>query len=209
MRDLTRDIGHIRDVIREQVLQEAEGRYDCTDEEILGLINDKLIEYPDYIPYKEKLSIKREIYNSLRRFDLISDLMEDDDITDIMVNGTDEIYIAKNGRIESSGCRFTSIEKLGDVVQQIVAGHNRVVNESEPVVDVRMPDGSRVNIVMPPIAINGPVITIRKFPKHDFTMEKYIKIGTITREAAEFLKTLVISRYNMFISGGTGSGKTT
>ena len=206
---MTDDLKVIRDNVKEQVILESEGRYDCSDEDILELINEKLLNYPGYIPYKKKLAVIREIYNSLRRFDLISDLMEDDDITDIMVNGTSEIFIEKNGVVSPSGYRFESEKKLEDVIQQIVAGHNRVVNESDPIVDVRMPDGSRVNIVLPPIAINGPILKIRKFPTQDLTMEKYIRIGTITREASEFLKKLVISGYNIFISGGTGSGKTT
>ena len=126
-----------------------------------------------------------------------------------MVNGESDIFYERNGKIHRYGKCFSSSAKLFDIIQHIAAGHNRIVNESEPIVDVRLKDGSRVNIVLPPVAINGPVVTIRKFPKHDFTLEKLTEIGSITKEAADFLKKLVHAKYNIFISGGTGTGKTT
>lgn len=199
----------IKEKIKEQVMISIDMTLECSDELLEEIIDSALVECDEYIPYRDKIRIKKDIYNSLRRFDVLSELLEDDEITDIMVNGTSDIYIDKNGVMQPSGLRFETAEKLEDVIQHIVAGHNRVVNETNPIVDVRLGDGSRVNIVLPPVAINGPAITIRKFPKADFTMEKYIDMGTISGEAADFLKTLVRAGYNIFISGGTGSGKTT
>lgn len=199
----------IKEKIKEQVMISIDMTVECSDELLEEIIDSALVECDEYIPYRDKIRIKKDIYNSLRRFDVLSELLEDDEITDIMVNGTSDIYIDKNGVMQPSGLRFETAEKLEDVIQHIVAGHNRVVNETNPIVDVRLGDGSRVNIVLPPVAINGPAITIRKFPKADFTMEKYIDMGTISGEAADFLKTLVRAGYNIFISGGTGSGKTT
>lgn len=199
----------IKEKIKEQVMLGIDMTMECGDELLEEIIDSALVECDEYIPYREKMRIKKEIYNSLRRFDVLSELLEDDEITDIMVNGTSDIYIDKNGVMQSSGLRFDTSEKLEDVIQNIVAGHNRVVNESNPIVDVRMEDGSRVNIVLPPVAVNGPALTIRKFPKSDFTMDRFIDMGTISHEAAEFLKIAVKAGYNIFISGGTGSGKTT
>lgn len=199
----------VKEKIKEQVMQNIDMTMECDDALLEEITDSALAECDEYIPYRDKLRIKKEIYNALRKFDVLSELLEDDEITDIMVNGTSDIYIDKNGVMQSSGVRFESREKLGDVIQHIVAGHNRVVNETNPIVDVRMGDGSRVNIVLPPVAINGPAVTIRKFPKSDFTMEKYVNMGTVSDEAAEFLKTAVKAGYNIFISGGTGSGKTT
>lgn len=199
----------IKEKIKEQVMLGIDMTMECGDELLEEIIDSALVECDEYIPYRDKMRIKKEIYNSLRRFDVLSELLEDDEITDIMVNGTSDIYIDKNGVMQSSGLRFDTSEKLEDVIQNIVAGHNRVVNESNPIVDVRMEDGSRVNIVLPPVAVNGPALTIRKFPKSDFTMDRFIDMGTISHEAAEFLKIAVKAGYNIFISGGTGSGKTT
>lgn len=199
----------VKKYIREQVILDIDMTRECPDEMLMKCINEKLLEYPEYISFKDKVRLQREIYNSLRRFDILSELLEDESITDIMVNGPENIFIDKSGKMVKTDYSFESAEKLDNVIQHIVASHNRIVNESNPIVDARMPDGSRVNIVLPPIAINGPVITIRKFPKMDFTMDKFIEMGTITGEAAHFLQILVEAKYNVFISGGTGSGKTT
>lgn len=199
----------VKEKIKEQVMAAIDMTEECNDELLGDIIGSALAECDEYIPYRDMARIKREIYNSLRRFDVLSELLEDDDITDIMVNGTSDIYIDKHGVMQPSGLRFETTEKLENVIQHIVAGHNRVVNETNPIADVRLDDGSRVNIVLPPVAINGPALTIRKFPKSDFTMEKYISMETITDEAADFLEILVKAGYNIFISGGTGSGKTT
>ena len=141
--------------------------------------------------------------------DVLQDLLEDEDITEMMVNGPSSIFVEKDGRLQKTDRRFESVERLDHIAQQIASGGNRIVNESNPILDVRLEDGSRVNIVVPPIALNGPVITIRKFPKEVMTMEKLLEMEAVSEEAAAFLEKLVKARYNIFISGGTGAGKTT
>lgn len=151
----------------------------------------------------------KSVYNSIKGLDVLQDILDNPDITEIMVNGPGHIFIEKDGKMTEYPGHFSSLQKLEDVVQQIVAKVNRMVNEANPIVDVRLLDGSRVNIVLPPVSLNGPVVTIRKFPKNPMTMEKLVSIGSISTEVANFLRMLVIARYNIFISGGTGSGKTT
>lgn len=199
----------IKEDIKNALLGENTSGELCDDKDILQSIDEHIVALPGYIPVRDRIRLKNEIYNSLRKYDILSELLEDDGISDIMINGAGNIFIERGGYMERIDGGFESRQKLEDVVQTIVAGHNRIVNESSPIVDVRLKDGSRVNIILPPIAIEGPVVTIRKFPKMDFSMEKYISIGTITREAAEFLKNLVINKYSILVSGGTGSGKTT
>ena len=161
-----------------------------------------------YIPIYEKNRYRQEIFNAFRRLDILSEIVDDETITEIMINGPDDIFVEKNGSIIKLDKRFSSREKLEDVIQQIVSKMNRRVNESSPIVDSRLEDGSRVNVVLQPVAINGPILTIRKFPKTPMTMEQLISFKSITAEAANFLRTLVEARYNIFVSGGTGSGKT-
>ena len=158
---------------------------------------------------EEKTKLRLELFNSMRKLDVLQELIEAPDITEIMVNGTDNIFYEKGGRIYKWDKRISSVEKLNDIIQQIVAKANRIVNEASPIVDTRLEDGSRVNIVLNPVAINGPIITIRKFPKNPMTIEDLIEIGSVSKEAAVFLEKIVRARYNIFISGGTGSGKTT
>ena len=202
-------ITDIKDRIKAGLTGEALADRDWDEEEIAGYIDAAIMTYPGYIPIKVKKDIRKCIMNEIIGYDVISELLENDDITDIMVNGESDIFYERKGKIHRFGKCFSSSAKLFDIIQHMAAGHNRIVNESEPIVDVRLKDGSRVNIVLPPVAINGPVVTIRKFPKHDFTLEKLIEIGSITKEAANFLKKLVHAKYNIFISGGTGTGKTT
>lgn len=133
--------------------------------------------------------------------DVLQDLLEDEDITEIMVNGPSSIFVEKDGRLQKTDRKFESVERLDHIAQQIASGGNRIVNESNPILDVRLEDGSRVNIVVPPIALNGPVITIRKFPKEVMTMEKLLEMEAVSEEAAAFLEKLVKARYNIFISG--------
>lgn len=163
----------------------------------------------EYIRYAEKKRLRTEIFNSMRKLDVLQELLEDETITEIMVNGSDHIFIEKEGRLFDSGRAFDSGERLNDIAQQIASAGNRIVNETNPILDVRLADGSRVNIVMPPVAMEGPVITIRKFPKNPLTMEKLIQMGAVTEEVSEALQKLVKAKYNIFISGGTGAGKTT
>lgn len=151
----------------------------------------------------------KDLFNAFRKLDILQELLEDEEVTEIMINGLENIFIEKEGRIRLYEKRFLSKKKLEDIAQQIAAGCNRTVNEAEPIVDARLSDGSRVNLVLPPVALNGPIITIRKFPKEGITMKRLVSWGSISQEAAEFLQKLVKAKYNMFISGGTGSGKTT
>ncbi len=162
-----------------------------------------------YITAEEKGHLVKSVYNSIRGLDVLQEIVDNPSITEIMVNGPEHIFIEQDGAITEYAEHFSSIEKLEDVVQQIVAKVNRMVNEANPIVDVRLLDGSRVNIVLPPVALNGPVVTIRKFPESPITMDRLVEIGSINEEAVDFLKTLVKAKYNIFISGGTGSGKTT
>ena len=181
------------------------------DEKGLELIDRSLLEHPDigYVSLKGRIRLRKELFNAVRRMDVLSDLLEDDSITEIMINGYDQIFVEKDGRIQSFSQSFESEDRLASIIQQIVAGCNRLVNEAVPIVDARLPDGSRVNVVLPPVALDGPTMTIRKFPKEKMTMERLIELGALDEEAAGFLKLLVKARYNIFVSGGTGAGKTT
>ncbi|MBQ7679604.1 MAG: CpaF family protein [Butyrivibrio sp.] len=157
----------------------------------------------------EKKHLRLSLFHSIRKLDVLQELVDDPTITEIMVNGTQNLFVERAGELFQLDAHFESREKLEDVVQQVVAGCNRVVNESSPIVDARLPNGSRVNIVLPPVALNGPIITIRRFPEHPITMERLVAIGSIPGKLAEYLQTLVAAGYNIFVSGGTGSGKTT
>ena len=161
------------------------------------------------VSLEDRKKLRMQVFHSIRKLDVLQHLVDDPTITEIMVNGTDNIYIEKNGTIMRSDERFDSRSKLEDVVQQIVSSCNRVVNESSPIVDARLENGSRVNIVLPPVALNGPIITIRRFPDKPITMERLIGLGSISEYLRDYIGTLIKAGYNIFISGGTGSGKTT
>jgi len=197
--------------IRKEVLQKLDMTRELKDEEIQEIIESQINQEAKehYISIQGRNKIQKDIFNSLRRLDILQELLEDGDITEIMVNGSDSIFVEKKGCIMPLDTGFSTRERLEDVIQQIVSGCNRIVNEANPIVDARLKDGSRVNVVLAPVALNGPVLTIRKFPETPYTMEQLVQIGSITQEAANVLKSLVKSRYNIFISGGTGSGKTT
>ena len=181
------------------------------DGEILAIIDEGICERAksQVLSLESRRKLRMEVFYSLRRLDILQELIDDEEITEIMVNGRGKIFYEKQGRILQWDKCFRSREKLEDVIQQIVGTNNRVVNEYSPIVDARLADGSRVNIVLEPIAIDGSCISIRKFPKEPITMEKMIGFGSVSRELVEFLRQLVTARYNIFISGGTGSGKTT
>lgn len=183
---------------------------DVSDEEILKLIRNKIIEQAKMQPISlaDRKRVEGHVFNSLRKLDVLEDLLKDEEITEIMINGPKNIFIEKNGRVEKTSEQFSSEEKLNDVIQSIVANTNKIVNESNPIVDTRLSDGSRVNIVLPPAAVDYSILSIRKFPKGQMTMERLKAYGSISDEQIEFLKKLVISGYNIFVSGGTGSGKT-
>lgn len=201
----------LKEILKQKVIDEIDLSREVTDEELYDLIDHILVSYSreEYISIREKQRLRKDIFNSIRKLDILQELIEAPDITEIMVNGPENIFIEKNGAIYPSGRCFESRQKLEDVVQQIVAHSNRIINEACPIVDSRLSDGSRVNIVLQPVAMEGPIITIRKFPDKPITMERLIEIDSISSEVADFLKKLVIAGYNIFISGGTGSGKTT
>ena len=194
-----------------RILDELDLSKEVEDEELTRIIYRVLreAESREYLPLNVKTALGRELFNAFRKLDLLEEFLEDDEITEVMINGTQNIFYEKKGRIFQSDKRFLSKEKLEDVIQQIVAGANRLVNEASPIVDARLADGSRVNVVLAPISLNGPIVTIRKFPTESITMKQLIAWNSISEEVAEFLALLVESGYNIFISGGTGSGKTT
>lgn len=197
--------------LQRQLTEQLNLSRELTDEEVEEVIEQAVLERGKkaYLSVAEKQLLKRELFNSFRKLDVLSQLLEDEDISEIMVNGQKHIFIEKNGVLSETAEGFTSEERLRNVIQQIVSSCNRIVNETVPIVDARLKDGSRINVVLPPVALDGAVMTIRKFPKEFFTMDKLIAMDSITGEAAEFLKALVRAKYNIFISGGTGSGKTT
>lgn len=197
--------------LREKLISNLEGCREIKDEEIYQSIDELILEsgVQFYIRLSERNILRKELFNSVRRLDILQELIDDDSVTEIMVNGTDGIFIERAGRLQLWDKCFYSKERLEDIAQQIVGRCNRIVNESVPIVDARLENGARVNIVMPPVALNGPVITIRRFPDHPIEMKQLIQWGSVSEEAVDFLKFLVQARYNIFISGGTGSGKTT
>jgi pilus assembly protein CpaF len=194
-----------------RILERMDMTREIEDEELTQLIYHVLKEASEeeYLSLDEKTILGRELFNAFRKLDLLQEFLEDETITEIMINGTQNIFYERNGRILQSGKRFLSKDKLEDVVQQIAAGSNRLVNEASPIVDARLQDGSRVNVVLDPIALDGPIVTIRKFSKEAITMEQLISWNSVSEEVLEFLAGLVAAGYNIFISGGTGSGKTT
>lgn len=197
--------------LHERILEELDMTREVDDEELTQIIHRVLREAGEreYISLGDRTAFGIELFNAFRKLDLLQEFVEDEEITEIMINGTHNIFYEKNGRLYQSDKRFLSEEKLEDVIQQIVAGSNRIVNEASPIADARLPDGSRVNVILAPVALNGPIVTIRKFPKDSITMAQLIEWNSVSKEVAAFLSTLVISGYNIFISGGTGSGKTT
>lgn len=177
--------------------------YDCIEQAVAGVAERQ------YLPLGQRIDLKNRLFDSFRRLDILQELVDDPEVTEIMVNGKDHIFVERSGRLERWNRSFEQVEQLEDMIQQIVSKINRVVNVSRPIADARLvEDGSRVHIVLPPIALDGPVVTIRKFPE-PITIDRLIRYGSLTREAADFLEKLVRSGYNIFISGGTGSGKTT
>lgn len=196
--------------LRQQLLDKLDVYRELSDEEILEAIDDLIVNtlHDSGVNLKEKVQLRQELFYSVRKLDVLQELIEDEGITEIMVNGPDSIFVERNGRLLKWHKSFTDKEKLEDVIQQIVGKCNRVVNESSPIVDARF-QNSRVNAVVYPVALNGPILTIRRFPDKPITMDKLIDLGSITQECAGFLEKLVKARYSIVIGGGTGSGKTT
>ena len=197
--------------LREHLLNRIDLTRDLSNEELYEFIDEEILEAGrhTFISLTAKEQLRRKLFNSIRGYDILQELLDDDEITEIMVNGQDCIFIEKHGQIHKFAQSFSSKEKLQDIIQQIMASANRRVNEASPIADARLYDGSRVNIVLNPIALNGPIVTIRKFPKNPISIENLITYGSITKEASDFLQKLVIAGYNIFVCGGTGSGKTT
>lgn len=197
--------------IRERVFARMDMTQEQTDEEVRELIERCILEVSGerFISLEEKRRLAREVFLSIRKLDFLQELIDDESVTEIMVNGPDAIFIEKNGRLYRAEERFESGEKLENVIQQIVASCNRVVNEASPIVDARLENGARVHVVLAPVALNGPILTIRRFPERPMCMEDLLRRQSLSQEAAKLLQKLVIAGYNIFISGGTGSGKTT
>ena len=205
-----KDTNRLYEDLRGKLALELSNLRHVSDEALYEMIDREiaLAERGATLTVREKLSLRSSLFNAFRRLDILQELVDTKEITEIMVNGKDHIFVEKNGRVVRWDRSFRSNEQLEDMIQQIVSRVNRVVNVSSPIADARLEDGSRVHVVLPPVSLGGPVVTIRKFPD-PITMEKLIGYGSVTPEAAAFLKKLVKAGYNIFISGGTNSGKTT
>ncbi len=201
----------LKEKLKNKIMSNVNMAATLTDKDIGQAIDKCILEESTntYIPLKEKVRLRVELFNSFRRLDILTELLEDDEVSEIMVNGADNIFVEKKGRLIRTDRHFENEEKLRTVIQQIVAGCNRRINESSPIVDARLSDGSRVNVVQNPVSLGGPVLTIRKFPHNEITMERLVKMGSIDKGVADILSLMVRAGYNIFISGGTGSGKTT
>ena len=196
--------------LKQEIRMELQGISQIEEENLQECIDQAIRREGrrQYLPLRRRLELKARLYDSFRRLDILQELVDDPEVTEIMVNGKDRIFVEKNGRISQWDRTFDQVEELEDLIQQIVSRINRAVNVAHPIADARLEDGSRVHVVLPPVALDGPVVTIRKFPD-PITAEKLVAIGSLTEEAAQFLKNLVQAGYNLFICGGTGSGKTT
>lgn len=203
-------MNELKQEIKSRLLEKLDHSMEMEDEAVQELVEKEvwLMGKETYIPLAEKKRLCREIYYAIRKYDVLQELLEDETVTEIMVNGPDHIFIEKEGRLQQWQTAFESEDKLLDVIQQIVAKANRVVNESSPIVDARL-FGSRVHVVLPPVALNGPILTIRRFGKTPLLIPELLRLGSVSQEICIFLEKLVIAGYNIFISGGTGSGKTT
>lgn len=197
--------------LQEKLAGQIDYSREYTDQEIQELIDEVLLQErrQTALSLKECERLRKELFHTFRKLDVLQELIEDTSITEIMINGWETIFVEKNGKLLKSELHFDSREKLQDVIQKIVADCNRVVNEASPIVDARLKNGDRVNVVLNPVCLNGPAVTIRRFPEHPITMADLIRFGSVTSEVCEWLKKLVRAKYNIFISGGTGSGKTT
>lgn len=198
-------------LVEEEIINRMDLTQDLKEEEVCELIDTEILKEGKrrHLELSSMTILRKNIYHAIRELGKLQELLEDPEITEIMVNGTDPVFIEKGGRLLQISVRFETEEKLCHVIWQIAAGCNRTVNEARPIMDGRLKDGSRVNVVLPPVALNGPVLTIRRFPEKPITMEQLIRFSSISREAAELLASLVKAGYNILVSGGTGSGKTT
>lgn len=197
--------------LQKKLMSRLDTSRELRDEEICEQIDKLLMEKNSghYYSLKRRAQLRTELFNSVRKLDILQELIDNDQVTEVMVNGLDGIFIEERGCIRKWEKEFHTQDKIEDLVQSIAAKSNRIVNATVPIVDARLENGARVSMVLPPVALNGPIITIRQFPTHPIEMEQLIAWGAVTKEAVEFLQKLVIAGYNIFISGGTGSGKTT
>ncbi len=201
---------NFRQQLREAVREEISGERQLDDEGLYEVIDRHIMALGEreYLPLKEKLRLRTALFNSFRKLDILQQLMDDPDITEVMINGSGHIFVEEKGAMRRWDLAFESEEQLEDMIQQVVSRVNRTVNVASPIADARLEDGSRVHVVLPPVSLDGPIMTIRKFPRV-ITMDMLVESGTLSREAAVFLQKLVRAGYNIFISGGTDSGKTT
>ena len=197
--------------LQEKIISRMDLSKSMSEEEIRDSIDEEILREGkiSFLDLETRTTLRKEIYHAIRQLGVLQELLDNPSITEIMVNGTDPIFVERRGKLEQLSVRFDSIEKLNNVIQQIAADCNRVINESSPIVDARLKDGARVNAVLAPVALNGPILTIRRFPETAITMEQLITMGSVSSEVSEFLKKLVKAGYNILVSGGTGSGKTT
>ncbi len=204
-------MNELKKKLRKEIVEAFDYSGEITEAELFEKIDSAVLKEArtNFLTLEKKEKLRKELYASIRGLDILEELLEQEDITEVMINGPDAVFVETGGRLQRSEKTFESKEKLEDIIQQIAAGANRVVNEANPILDARLKEGSRVNVILSPVALNGPVVTIRKFAKEPFTMERLVEAGALTEEAAAFLGSLVKAKYNLFISGGTGSGKTT
>ncbi|MBR6389912.1 MAG: CpaF family protein [Lachnospiraceae bacterium] len=208
---MVNDITDLKKELQNALIDRIDYSKDTSDEELYELIDGMIISDPRVrkLNVSDRELLRKKLFHALRKLDILQELVDDSTVTEIMINGPETIFIEKSGKLMRYPMQFESREKLEDVIQQIVSGCNRVVNEANPIVDARLENGSRVNIVLAPVALNGPIVTIRRFPDKPISMEDLIRFGSLRAETAGELADLVKARYNIFISGGTGSGKTT
>lgn len=204
-------LDEMREQLRDKLRAEIDYSREISDEEMQELIDGLLMREGKRQPMslEERAWLRRELFYAIRKLDVLQELIDDTDITEIMINGPDHIFVEKKGQLSRLEQKFESREKLEDIIQQIVAACNRVVNEASPIVDARLENGARVNVVLSPVALNGPIVTIRRFPDKPIIMKDLVSFGSVPPEVCKWLQKLVRARYNIFISGGTGSGKTT
>ena len=211
MNDYKQEYSRLKNEIKNVLIEEIDFTKELEERELLELIDEKIriLSLKQRIPLEDRTKLRKEVFRALRQLDVLQELIEDPKITEIMINGTEHIFLEREGKLIEWDNTFESEEKLNDIIQQIVSACNRVVNEASPLVDARLQNGSRVNVVLKPIALNGPIVTIRRFPEKPIDMKRLIELGALDEETNQFLKKLVLAGYNILISGGTGSGKTT
>ncbi len=208
---MAKEIGEIKNRICNMVLQKMDFSDELSEEEVLKSVDDIITSLPEResMSLEEILDLRKEVYNSIKKYDVIQEYLDDETVSEIMINGVEAIFVERGGTLFKTDKTFSSKERLEDVIQQMVGSCNRRVNEAYPIADARLSTGERINVVLAPVALNGPIVTIRRFPKSPITMERLIELGALGEDVAFFLQRLVRARYNIFISGGTGTGKTT